>query len=460
LLAAYQRGGGVSIRSEERPRTAWWTPRWWAQDARWLALAAVALIFFGHVLYGAMLPKTALTLALSASVLLLGALANAQVRRELGRTRDLALPGALFALVGVVVLVSLTPFAPGGPHPVWAYADAGAGAATLDKSQTLLEFIKLMGLGVVFLLGLAVGSADSRARAAVQVVLAAGAALALWSFVDWARGDLSQGIGRIRLGAPFQAANTAATLFGALLLLALGTGASALRSARPRERLGAAAPYAGASLLFLFCLLATASRGGLAATAAAILAFVGLQAFAGRAKWTRAALLTLAGLTVLGTAIFLGGDLLVERFLSDDLDRNGRGQLFAAHWSAFKGAPWMGYGLGSFDTVNRLILDTTNLKDLWSARAAHSVYLTWLEQAGIVGAAPMFMSIAVTIWLTVRATLRRSRLTSVLYGLIAVNVVFLVHGAADFALETYSMAAFWSLLLGLQFAASQGSARR
>jgi hypothetical protein len=72
----------------------------------------------------------------------------------------------------------------------------------------------------------------------------------------------------------------------------------------------------------------------------------------------------------------------------------------------------------------------------------------------------MFGCIAAVVIFTFRGALRRSRMTSVLFALLAVDVVFLVHGMSDFALEMYSMAAFWSVLLGLQFSLSQGSSRR
>lgn len=430
------------------------------QDARWLALAAPGLIFAGHAFYGAMLPKTALTLALLAALMLAGAALAPGLRRDLDRLRPPLLPAAAFALVLLMALWSLTPFAPGGPHPVWDYADAGTAATSVDKSQTLLEFTKLLGLAAVFGLGLALGGSDGRARAGANMVVALGAALAAWSFLEWAGGDLDRGIGRQRLEGPFEAANTAATLFGVLLVLTLGLAASAVRGAPPGRRLTAMAPFLAAALLFLFSLIATASRAGLASTAAGLAVFVGLQLFGRRQAWPRAALLALAGLALLAGAIFVGGDVLVDRFLEDDLAEDGRAMLFQAHWDAFKAAPWLGYGLGSFDLVNRLILNAGNIEDIWATRAAHNVYVTWLEQAGVLGAAPMFACVGAIMWASLRGTLRRNRLTSPLYGLLAANVVFLVHGAFDFALETYSMAALWSLLLGLQFAASQGRSRR
>lgn len=443
---------------EDTTRGSWGTPRWWAQDARWLALLAPGLVFAGHALYGAMLPKTALTLALLAALLLGACLATPRLRRELGRIRDLGLPAALFAAVIVVGLWSMTPFVPGGPHPVWAYVGISPGAATLDKSQTLLELIKLLGLACMFGVGLAAGGSDERARLTINVTLAVGAVFAIWSFLSFASGSLGPGVRR--LGAAFAAPNTAATLFGMLLMLAIGAGVSRTRSAPSRSRISSAAPFAAAGLVFAVCLLATASRGGLIAAAAGLLVYAAAQVFSGKSKLSRATLGAVGAMIAGAVLLAFTGQQLVARLMGEGWELAGRREVFEAHWQAFKGAPWMGYGLGSFDTLNRLLLDARNAGDIWTVRAAHNVYLTWLEQAGLVGALPMFAALALILARTTRNGLRRTRMTGPIFALLAADVVVLAHGVTDFALETYSMAAFWSLLLGLQFSLAQGSSRR
>lgn len=445
--------GVTQIRSETKPAARWWSPAWWGQDARWLALATVGLITVGHLSYGAELPQTALTLGASAALLLGVCGLHPQLRRELARVRDLRILAALFGLVLLVGVWSLTPFVPGGPHPVWAYVGISPGAATLDRSQTLLELTKLLGLGCFFGLGVALGASDSRMRTTLNLILMVGVAVAAWFFLDWATSNA--GGDRQRLQGSFHAANTVATYLAMLLVLAVGASAAAVRTARPGRVGFAVAPPIGAGLIFLFCLLATASRGGFAAASGALIAFVLLQALSGRIRWSRTVLALLVGLLLLAAAVFAAGDFLVDRFLQEDLQESGRHQLFKAHWNAFLGAPWMGYGIGTFDTMNRLLLDSLNMKEFWSVRAAHNVYITWLEQAGVFGALPMFGCIGSTLYFSIRNTWRRTRMTTSLFALAAVSVAVLVHGATDFALETYSVAAFWSLILGLQFSGAQ-----
>jgi len=443
----------VETISPSAPRP--WTPTWWRTEARWLSLLAPLAIFAGHMSWGAVLPKTALTLALACSLLLLAALATPGVRKDLEKLRGLRWPAILFAVTLFAILWSMTPFAPGGPHPVWKYVGVGPAASTMDKSQTLLELIKLLGLAGIFMLGCVLGASDSRARASLNVILALGAAMGFWAFLQFAGGALGPGVRR--LGASFENPNTAATFFG--MLLPLGLAGAISRAASGRRDLASAAPSIGASLVFAACVLATASRGGFLATAAGLVTFAVLQTFGAKAKWTPATIGLAAGIVIFAALLAVAGGGLISRLGESSWDLNGRRAIFTTHWHAFLGAPWMGYGLGTFDAVNRVLLDAETVGPMWVVRAAHNVYLTWLEQAGVVGAIPMFLAIASVLLITLRRAVARSRFKTALFALLAADIVILVHGATDFALETYSVAAFWSLLLGLQFSASQGSRR-
>ena len=81
--------------------------------------------------------------------------------------------------------------------------------------------------------------------------------------------------------------------------------------------------------------------------------------------------------------------------------------------------------------------------------AAHNVYLQWIEQAGVVGAALMFLCIGLIALRVMRGAWRRRRMRAWMVGILAVLALFLGQGLGDFALEVPAMAAFLSLLLGL-----------
>jgi O-antigen ligase len=431
------------------PALAW-------RDEGWLAVAAPALIFIGHMLYGAMRPEAALLLTAAASVLLGICLLRPKLRRELQRLDGLVLPAVLFLAVILVAVWSLTPFVPGGPHPVWAYLNISPGAATVDRSATTLEIIKLLGLACVFLLGAASGGSDTRARLAVNAVLVLGVLFAAWAFFGFVTNpDRREGL---RLEASFLSANTAGTVFAALFVLCSGPLAQRLLGSRPGTRGGA--PVALAALLFLITLFMTASRGGLLATASGFGVMVVLLAFSGRLKWSRALLFAGGGALAMFALLAVGGQFLLTRLMGHTQEFGSRTDILKIHWQAFLESPLFGYGLGSFDVVNRMLLDPATFPKVWTVRAAHNIYLAWLEQGGLIAAVPMFACIGVLILTTLRKAFRRSRMVTFLFALAGVDAVFLVHGATDFALEMFSVASLWTYLLGLQFSLAQASSRR
>lgn len=428
----------------------------WRQDDAWIAVAGPVLIFAGHIFYGAMLPETALVLTAIAAALVGVCLLRPKLRRDLLRLDGLLLPTALFAAVICVAVWSLTPWVPGGPHPVWAYLHISPGAATIDKSATLLETIKLLGLACFFVLGLASGAMDRRGRLGINTILALAAALGAWALVQFVTGDHASGA---RLQATFLSANTAGTIFAVSCVMAMGPLVQRLTEPR-RPDLPRAAPFAAAALLFLACLFATASRGAFMAVVAGLLVLGLLFVFSGKLKLSRAILVGGVGGLVLIILLGAAGEFLVERLMHAPPEFNSRSFTYQVHWQAFLDSPLFGYGLGTFDTVNRMLLNTATVGRLWDVRAAHSLYLGWLEEAGLVGALPMFGCIGVAIVVTVRKSLSRSRMVPIIFALVGVDVVYMAHGAVDFALQMFSVAAMWAYLLGLQFSLAQGSSRQ
>lgn len=429
--------------------------RIWADDG-WLAVATALVLYLGLILFGAMLPQAALGLTCIWAGLVFACLARPHLRRGLAGMDGLALPAVLFSAAILVGLWSLTPFVPGGPHPVWAYVGISPAAATVDKSQTFVEVFKLLGLACVFVAGAMTGTSDARARLAVNVILGAGALYAVWAFFAFLA---TREPGTNRLEASLQSANTAATLFAALLVLAMGPLLSRLRSV-DRRKLTGVTPVALAAMLFLICLFMTVSRGGLLAVLAGLGVIAAFNVLGGRVRLSRAIIFGGLALFVVVGLLAVAGAPLVDRLFGSQETIISRADIGDAHWRAFQTSPLMGFGLGTFDAVNRTLLDNADLLSLWNVRAVHNVYLGWLEQAGLLGALPMFACVAALVLTTIRKGLRRSRSVNLIFALVGVDVVFLVHGASDFALEMFGMAALWSYFLGLQFALAQGSSAR
>ena len=449
---AGQRATAVERSSSERP--AWSPPR-----EAWLPICGVALLFAGHWFYGGLVNDIAMLLGVAAALLLGGALLRPQVRDDLLRLRGLEAPAVLFGLTLLIALWTLTPWTPGGPHPVWAYVGVHPGASTIDKSSTTMEIVKLLGLGCFFLVGAATGARDDRARFALQLTLGLGVAFGLWAFIGSVTGSVYQTQER-RLEGHFLNPNTAGTFFAVLLMLAIAELAGRLKRRRSEKDATATIAAATAVLTFAICLLATVSRGAMLAFSGGVLVFLALQLATGSLKPTRLVLSALAGAAILLLLVLVAGDALIARFFAAQQDADLRTAIWKAHWGAFLESPLFGYGLGTAETVNKTLLTVQNYEVLRPIRSILNVYLEWLENAGIVGAAPMFLCIAALIVGTARRTLRRSRMVRALAALIAIDAIFLIHGATDFGLEVTSIAALWSWLLGLQFGLAQGSSRR
>ncbi|WP_421729256.1 O-antigen ligase family protein [Brevundimonas sp.] len=425
--------------------------------ATWAALGLVpSILYLAHLAYGANQTLAALWLSAILAAALLITIAIPQARIGLFDLRPTAPVAILFFAVIAIALWSLTPSVPGGPHPIWLWAGAAVGASTIDQSATLIEIIKLLGLACVFVVGCLQAARPDRARATFDLIVyigAAYAAIALLTFLSGAQ--IMQGS---RLSGGFLSANSAATVFGILSVLGL---TAVLRAWRQGAGLGFSeltsrvATPAACLLLFMTCLLLTASRMGLAATVVACGVLLVWEVFETRGNRLPILLGGLA-LLLVGPILLAGGNDLVWR-RADTLNQDlvVRTSIFGAHWDAFLASPLMGYGLGSFDKINHLLMTGETYSDLWNVRAAHNVYLQWLEEAGVIGATPMFLLIALIIGCAIQQTFRVRSGQGLMRGLIVSNLVILIHGITDFGLQVPSIAAFWAMILGVQFAFGQ-----
>lgn len=452
-MSRRRRAGGAPRASGFGPSSTRRSQIGWRGTA--LLAAAVAPLYGAHLLFGANQPMAAQALTALCGLILLVGLAFPQLRQALPQLKGLWPVAALFALTLILAAVTLGPGPSGAAHPIWAWAGLPP-AITVNRSATLLAMSQLLGLAALFLFGAMAGSQRAWGVRLGSVILIGGAiwaAIALVIFLSGAQ------IGQAgRLGGGLLSANSAATMLGILTVLATGWLLRALRESRELagpdrwSRISlAVAPLA----LLVFALILTGSRMGTLATLAGVLTLGVWQAFAepGRSWKT---LGVAAGVTLVAAIVVgLGNDLVLRRVAALDQDVDIRSVIFAVHWRAFLDAPLWGSGLGTFTDVNSYLMSAETYRELWSIRATHNVYLQWLQEAGLIGSAPMFALIGLAI---IASALRAGTLSRggwALRALVAANVVVLVHGLTDYALQVPSIAAMWALLLGLQFGFGQ-----
>lgn len=322
-------------------------------------------------------------------------------------------------------------------------------ASSLDPSATLVEIILLLGLACVFILGMMAGASDQVALFVVKFVVIGGAAFAAWALLDFSPLG-NPGGHAVRLSASYLAPNTAGAVFASLIILASFVLFRRLRAAAAGEPWLRSALWSVPLVILAAALLATASRGAGAACVAGLAVLLAPQIHrGGKEKGARLALIVIVAILLL-LVVLLGGALLA-RLTADQAPANVRSQLAGLHWKLFLANPVRGYGLGTFDLINRLHLTPSNFGALWSMRAAHNLYLQWLEEAGLVAALPMATCLTIILVAVIRGAMAR-REAGLLWALLGVDTVFLVHGCSDFALQTPSVAMLWAFLLGLQFA--------
>ena len=357
-------------------------------------------------------------------------------------------PGLLFVLLLIVTAWSLTPFGPGGAHPVWRYLGAEGGAITVDRSSLVLNLLRLAGLACLFVASQIVGASETRRRALAWFLLLALGAFAAIAILD----HVSLRAGR-RLTATLLSPNSAATLMGVGVVFAVMFFSQAIQRAGGSlrlDRLGLDASLSlGMAAVFAVALALTASRGGIFSTVVALAILLTWQVLAQGRKIRAVAIMggAAALLVVVGVAM-RSADLTAARLENLGGDASVRKVIFDAHWAAFKSSPWFGFGLGSFPIVNQLITTTETMPVLFDVRATHNLYLQWLEEGGVLGGIFMAAWLVAALWRVGVDAVKRGMAGALARATIAATVLVLLHGLSDFAVQVPALQALFAVGLG------------
>lgn len=353
-----------------------------------------------------------------------------------------------FAILMLVTAWALTPFGPGGPHPVWLYVEPNGGAITVDRSSLILNLVRLGGLACLFLAAQIIGSSETRRRALFWSLLVALGAYAILAILQHVGVRASE-----RMTATLLSPNTLATLMGVGAVFAAMFVTQFIQRAGGRLSLDKLPLDAGISLallaVFAVALAFTGSRGGVFATVVALAIFLIWQVLA-QGKRARVVVM-IGGAAVLLAAVGLAmrsADITAARLENLDGDVATRQTIFAAHWQAFKASPWFGYGLGSFPAVNQMVMTSETLPALFDVRATHNLYLQWLEEAGLVGALSMLGLLGVLLWQVCAAANKPGTSGALARAAIASTALVLLHGMSDFAVQAPALQALFAVGLG------------
>jgi O-antigen ligase len=349
---------------------------------------------------------------------------------------------------------------------------------TLDPWRSVTEIMKLGMYAMMACLAFAFARQPERAHHLLSILIAIGAAYALYALALDVRGDVQfeffypgTPIGNEGAG-PFVNRNSYATFAGLILICAMARLADAaslcisVSNGMRRFLLSIAqfsvGPGMGALLTFLIALSTLVASGSRAGFVSALVGLAILFLFAATIGARRltlwqgvatGALFLAAGVGVL----VLSGDQLVQGL--DRLAESGgalelRGTLWEAASRMIREAPGTGLGLGTYEYAypmhaadfQRVTMDK-----------AHNDYL---ELAAGLGLPAALLWLGALAWLTglcVRGLFVRRR--DRVYPLIAIGATALVgfHSIFDFSLQIPAIALFYAALLGLGVAQSFSS---
>jgi len=255
-----------------------------------------------------------------------------------------------------------------------------------------------------------------------------------------------------RLTGAFTSPNSAATLFGSLAVLAWGRVLSRFINSDRHEFFERIDPvYVVAFASCATALVMSLSRSGWLATAAALAGLtmimfrrrISLPVFAG-------GLIVVA--VAVGVALKLSSFTMVDRLVKLHSDIDTRQMLFAAHAAAGMKHPLMGWGLGSFITINNSVVTADIYPALWAVRAAHNVYLQWFEETGFAGVAALVVLNLAVLGTVLAGAVRKKRMGDRLWAMLFAYLVFLIHGLTDYAFQETSLSLYVAVLLGAGFA--------
>ncbi len=337
-----------------------------------------------------------------------------------------------------------------------------AAFAIYDPSAACLEAVKLGGVVCAFALGLRCSLTDERAKRLFEVLLYTGGVWAVASIsmfiLDPAGIYGVQKFGAGRLTGAFSSPNSAGTLFGAVGIMALGRVISRVLARREPQMLERIDPVmAGVCTACLAALMLTVSRGAIFSTivCAAALSILLLR---DHLPLPRLAAVGVVAGAVLAAIFATPLASVMGRLDGIDGDALERITILKSHFGFAMQQPWLGSGLGSFNTVNTHIVSAQDYPELSVIRTTHNVYLQWFEETGAIGLMGLaLLNLAILVPLVLAAR-RRSQMGGRIWAILAGYLVFLLHGFTDYAFQEPALALFVSLLLGCGFAMAGNTA--
>ena len=334
---------------------------------------------------------------------------------------------------------------------------------TLAPDATLLGVLRLCGLLALFVLAVEVSSRAQRVNAMGWAILWLVLLNAIWSiialvmlddYVFWGEKFAYQGVAT----GTFVNRNSFASFLG--MGLVVGICLILARAHRPHVRhpggsgllseknIELGTLWALVAIIFVALLLTESRMGTVAGGVAGLFAYVvmGLK----HHEQVSTVLLRAGVVVLVATMIAAGGFgiALLERGVLSSTDAEIRTDLYLQIADMIRNAPLLGSGLDSFMAGYEIVQAPPVSGDVtW--RLAHSTYLTWWSEAGLLfGSLPIVSGLAAAVILVGMIRRRRTNYAVAVAGL-ATLLLLALHSIVDFSFEIQANVMFLAVILGL-----------
>jgi O-antigen ligase len=397
--------------------------------------------------------------------------------------KELGIPTALFVAVVLWIGFQNATWTPSFlHHPIWGMAADAldrpvAGSISVNRDLTTLALLRLVTAASVFWIAVQLCRDASRAICLLYCIAIIGAIYAGYGlishavtpgYVPWVKSGAQPGF----VSSTFMNRNSFATYGGIGLVAACGLilrlyrheftsvgGSVRFRIANFIEVTGhKGAALLGLAFVILVALLLSGSRGGIGATALALLV-LGLLTIRRRKNGSaeqREAIIVFGALLLAATFLAFG-DIFVEKLTQQGLYDAGRMQVYMITIGSILHAPLLGYGYGTFADVFPMFHDQSLGTTGWTL--AHNTYLEVFQGLGLLFGSVLVASVALLVLRSFKGAITRRQNETMPCVAASVAVLVGVNALVDFSLQMQAIAITFMAVLGAGVGQSESSRR-
>jgi O-antigen ligase len=390
-------------------------------------------------------------------------------------------PAALFGAVVLWILIQNATWTPAWfHHPIWRMAADALdqpvdGSISVDRELTSLALLRLISAASVFWIALQLCRDGSRAALLLWSVAAITCVYAAYGLVAF--GLMPERIlwfeDRINhfVHSTFINPNSFATYAGigfvafcALILrlyrneFASVGGSIRFRIATFIEVTGQkGVALLGGAFVVLVALLLSGSRGGISATALALLVLAALTLRLRKHKFAEQREAIIVVVALLAAATFLAfGDVVAGKIAQEGFRDESRLAVHTITIRSILDAPLLGYGYGTFTDVFPMFRDQSI--STWTAwQLAHNTYLEVLQGLGLVFGSMLVASVSLLVWRCIKGAATRQMNETLPCVAASAAILLGIHSLVDFSLQIQAITLTFMALLGAGVAQSESS---